>query len=35
MAVDFSVTERFVMGYEVMLGDDAVAMTVTTRVTIK
>ena len=34
-AVDFNVTERFVMGYEVMLGDDAVAMTVTTRVTIE
>ena len=34
-AVEFNVTERFVMGYEVMLGEDAVAMTVTTRVSIE
>ena len=34
-AVEFNVTERFVMGYEVMLGDDNVAMTVTTQVSIE
>ena len=33
-AIEFNVTEWFVMGYEVMLGDDTVAMTVTTRVSI-
>ena len=34
-AVDFNVTERFVMGYEVLLGKDEVAMTVTTRISIE
>ena len=34
-AVEFNVTERFVIGYEVMPGEDAVAMKVTTRVSIE